>query len=554
MRGKWKRIVALAMSFAIATTMMPLNVFAATGLDNDTGDLVEQAGLTVTATKANNGDGTYDVAYTAVLDGLGGFASKIGINGSDTEHLKNMRVTCVLSDNLVKNITVPTAADFTESGDGAANFDLVSVNKVGNDIHIVYKLKESLVESWADSGNTAYYSQPDKIAEAIDKSMTISATQEDVDDDLLRNDITTHAWIEISYEGGNIPWFGIEKMEAAEFSGKILTGIGWPSSGSGSVTPPTKPNEFEITVEKTDGNKGSVNIGTTTGSTGTGNSGKATAGDNVSVKIDDIKKGYRAVDVIITTKNGTQIHVDRNEVNEFEFEMPKGDVTIQVVYEVSATHPDDSGVSEKLNSDQHIAFMVGDDKGTFRPNANITRAEVAQIFYALLRDKNIPTTKTFDDVDPDAWYADAVNAMASLGAVKGVGDGNFEPNRKITRAEFATIAAYFANSASDKYGFKDVSEDHWAYNFISAASRYGWVAGVGGNIFEPDRNITRAEAATIVNNMLGRMGDYDMIDAGHGRRFPDVDNSHWGWYEIIEATDSHTHSNDSEFVEEIWHD
>ena len=214
--------------------------------------------------------------------------------------------------------------------------------------------------------------------------------------------------------------------------------------------------------------------------------------------------------------------------------------------------PDDSGVSDHLNTKDHIAFMIGDDKGTFRPNANITRAEVAQIFYALLINKNVPITKTFDDVDPDAWYATAVNTMASLGAVKGVGNGNFEPERKITRAEFATIAAFFANDSYSKFGFKDVSKDHWANPFITAAAGFGWVSGVGGNIFEPDREILRAEAATIVNNMLGRIGDYEKIDAGLGRQFPDVDKSHWAWYEIGEASMTHGFSFNRDFTKETW--
>jgi len=77
---------------------------------------------------------------------------------------------------------------------------------------------------------------------------------------------------------------------------------------------------------------------------------------------------------------------------------------------------------------------------------------------------------------------------------------------------------------------------------------------VGGNNFEPDRGIMRAEAATIVNNMLGRIGDKEMIDAGLGRSFPDVDKSHWGWYEIGEASSSHDHDFNDTFTSEFWAD
>lgn len=214
--------------------------------------------------------------------------------------------------------------------------------------------------------------------------------------------------------------------------------------------------------------------------------------------------------------------------------------------------PEVSGTSKLLNSDDHIAFMAGYTDNSFRPNASISRAEVAQIFYNLLRDQNVEITASFVDVAEDAWYAKAVNTLASLGVISGMGDQKYEPSRAITRAEFTAIAAKFANAVDGSASFTDVPASHWAYQSIATAASYGWVSGMGNNTFAPDRSITRAEAATIVNHMLGRLGDHDKIDAGAGKRFTDVSESHWAWYEIAEATTAHTYSFDSDRTAESW--
>lgn len=211
-----------------------------------------------------------------------------------------------------------------------------------------------------------------------------------------------------------------------------------------------------------------------------------------------------------------------------------------------------TGVARYLNTDDHIVYMVGDDKGNFRPEDPITRAEVAQVFYNLLLNKNIEITTTFDDVPADAWYAKAVNALASLGVLNGVGDNKFEPNRSITRAEYATIAAKFAYTAYSDVRFDDVPETHWAYESISSAAAYRWIAGVGDNMFMPDRAIKRVEAATMINNVLCRAADEEKADAGLCRQFPDVPKDYWGYYNIAEATTGHDYILDEDMMNETW--
>ncbi len=214
--------------------------------------------------------------------------------------------------------------------------------------------------------------------------------------------------------------------------------------------------------------------------------------------------------------------------------------------------PDETGVAKLLNTDEHKLFMIGDDKGMFRPGDSITRAEVAQMFYRLLRDQNVAITKTFADVKENAWYATAVGVLASSGIINGTSETTFEPARAITRAEFTAICTRFAKAASGSVSFTDVSVNHWAYGAISTAVSYGWVRGDGTGKFNPDAKITRAEAAAIVNRVLGRLGDSAAIKAGEGKRFPDVSESFWGFIDIVEATTDHDYRFDASRQNEMW--
>jgi len=215
-------------------------------------------------------------------------------------------------------------------------------------------------------------------------------------------------------------------------------------------------------------------------------------------------------------------------------------------------NPDITGVSDVLNTDEHIVYMIGDDNGNFRPDDSISRAEVATIFYRLLRDKDIEITARFSDIADGEWYAEAANTLGTLGIFKGEGDNKFNPARPITRAEFIAVASRFAKPAKGGMTFVDVPEDHWALGNIETAAAYGWTNGVGGNCFNPDSDITRAEAVAIVNRMLGRLGDISKIDAGNCRQFPDVAADHWARYNIAEATTEHDYTFNVNHSKENW--
>lgn len=204
--------------------------------------------------------------------------------------------------------------------------------------------------------------------------------------------------------------------------------------------------------------------------------------------------------------------------------------------------PDDTGVSDWLNTKDHLAYLAGYPGGTFGPDQNMTRAEAAQMFYNLLLEKDVEITVEFVDVPEDAWYATPVNTLASLGILSGVGNGRFDPERSITRAEFTVIAMKFANTSGGGVNiFSDVNEDDWFYSAVVDSTQYGWINGYPDGTFRPEATISRAEVTVIVNHMLGRAADRPYVIAHEEElnTFGDVNRGHWGYFHIAEATNAH---------------
>ena len=222
---------------------------------------------------------------------------------------------------------------------------------------------------------------------------------------------------------------------------------------------------------------------------------------------------------------------------------PGGTIAIEKDPE-DPTDPDQTGVSDLLETDDHIQYLFGYPDGSFGPDRNMTRAEAAQMFYNLLKNQNVEAEPTFDDVPDGAWYATPVNVMAELGIVDGVGDDKFEPNREITRAEFTTMAMRFAKVPSGGVNiFTDVAPSDWFYSYVVNSIQYGWIEGYGDGTFRPDRLITRAEVTTIVNRMLDRQADMAFVIQNRDKltKFTDLTTEHWAYYTIVEATNEHNY-------------
>ena len=269
---------------------------------------------------------------------------------------------------------------------------------------------------------------------------------------------------------------------------------------------------------------------------------------------------YITVDVPSNVGNAAELAANKEYVKTLEFgndaditEWKSNEVTLLLKRSGAGTpvvpNPNPGGSKEPsdLNITDHFAYVIGYPDGTVRPNGNVTRAEVATIFFRMLKDdareKYWKTDNRYSDVKSTDWYNNAISTLSNMGIIDGYPDGTFRPNAGITRAEFAKIAVSFFDWA-DVYAvnsFVDVRDSAWYANYVAVAAEIGLIEGYGGNVFRPDATITRAEACTIINRTLGRAPDADhLLPVTQMNTWPDnSDTGVWYYAQIQEATNSH---------------
>ena len=251
--------------------------------------------------------------------------------------------------------------------------------------------------------------------------------------------------------------------------------------------------------------------------------------------------------------NKSAILCDKENTKLAEFPKPSVSYTIK-----SSSGSHSGGSRPSLNTKDHYGYIIGypvdyytgqpttdQTKKPVRPEGKITRAEVATIYFRMLTDESRTKfwsqSNSYSDVKAGDWFNNAVSTLSNAGIIAGYEDGSFKPNGYITRAEFATIAArFFDVTYNGKDLFPDIS-GHWAKDYINQAANKGFVNGYEDGTFKPDRNITRAEAVTLVNRTLDRHPDKshftkDMLV------WPDnMDQTKWYYADMQEATNSHTY-------------
>ena len=219
--------------------------------------------------------------------------------------------------------------------------------------------------------------------------------------------------------------------------------------------------------------------------------------------------------------------------------------------------PEDPDKPE-LNTEDHYAYIVGYEDGSVQPEGDITRAEVATIFFRLLTDESRneywSQTNPYSDVSADDWFNNAVSTLTNAGVLDGYEDGTFKPNGNITRAEFATITARFFEATYDGENLFPDIEGHWAQDYINEAANAGIVNGYEDGTFRPQQYITRAEAVTMVNRTIERHPDADHL-LDDMITWPDNPETAWYYEQIQEATNSHEYTmntDDEQNPYEIW--
>ena len=259
-----------------------------------------------------------------------------------------------------------------------------------------------------------------------------------------------------------------------------------------------------------------------------------------------VKEGYKFegwyTDKALTNKV-TSVKVDK-------------DITLYAKW-IEAPLDEQGSNRPSILTDVHHAYIVGRENNLVAPQENITRAEVATIFFRLLTDeiRNDYYSKenTFDDVNSEDWFNTAVSTLTNIGIISGRSDTQFAPNAYITRSEFATIAARFSKGEYDgETMFTDIS-GHWAESYINRAAFLGWIVGDNG-LFRPDDFITRAEAMTLTNRVLGRQPESidDILTDDMVKFIDNADVNAWYYLAIQEATNSHDYEMKADGKHEKW--
>jgi len=204
----------------------------------------------------------------------------------------------------------------------------------------------------------------------------------------------------------------------------------------------------------------------------------------------------------------------------------------------------------KTGNVTHKRYISGYENGTFRPDKTMTRAEAAVMIYGLL--KEVPEERAaFDDVSPEDWYYDAIGVLAAAGIIVDE-DELAEPMEEISRGEFVAMLSRFFPKSEAECDFADVSPDSPWYEHIAKACQLGWIDGYDDGLFYPYRTISRAEAATVINNVLGRSADESYADGIILPLFEDVSPEHWAYYDIMEASLTHSPTM-IHGIDESWH-
>lgn len=269
------------------------------------------------------------------------------------------------------------------------------------------------------------------------------------------------------------------------------------------------------------------------------------------------KNGSQNKDSLYTNKSATLYPVDSDGVCGIPENFQKPTVS----YTVSGGNSGgNNGGNSKpsLNTKDHYGYIIGypvdyytgqpttdQTKKPVRPEGKITRAEVATIYFRMLTDESRTKfwsqSSGYSDVKTGDWFNNAVSTLSKAGIIAGYEDGSFKPNGYITRAEFATIAArFFDVTYNGKDLFPDIS-GHWAKDYINQAANKGFVNGYEDGTFKPDRNITRAEAVTLVNRTLDRHPDKNHFTKDMLVWPDNMDQTKWYYADMQEATNSHTY-------------
>ncbi|TBL71094.1 InlB B-repeat-containing protein [Paenibacillus thalictri] len=193
-------------------------------------------------------------------------------------------------------------------------------------------------------------------------------------------------------------------------------------------------------------------------------------------------------------------------------------------------------ISGEIESGEHQPYMVGYPDGLFHPERGITRSEVAAILSRIIPvSAQAAESRSFPDVDRSHWAAAEIMTATEQHWMEGYQNGNFAPEKQVTRAELAQIILNVKKWDKVKESsFTDVA-GHWAEPAIAAVEQEGVISGYPDGSFRPDQIMAREEAVKIFNHILNRQAQPINV----APKWPDVPETHWNYKEIMEASVQH---------------
>ena len=350
----------------------------------------------------------------------------------------------------------------------------------------------------------------------------------------------------------------VEGVDGKDTTAPATPTVTAKEDGSVEITPPTDVDIKSLDITYTP--EGSTDPKTATATKGA--NGKWTSSDKdvtvdpatgkITIAADKVADGS---DVEVTAKDKTG---NTSKEATAKAKKPTGGKTnpsiIGGYWFLGYNEKEETEPVEKLEQGNHFKYIYGYADKTVRPEGTITRSEAAAMIARLagldMSDKSKPAFKD----TPSAWYNTAINAMVKKDLMFADKDGNFRPNEPITRGEFAR-ALYYIDHKSDKIApFADV-KGHVYEDAINQAFGNGRIAGYPDGTFKPEAKIQRAEAARILNRFAGRSVQAKGIADYKARliHFTDLPTSHWAYYEIVEAANSHRYHRMNKYnIEEMW--
>ena len=321
----------------------------------------------------------------------------------------------------------------------------------------------------ADAALTANASWPSGTVQWVDK------------DGKVLNPATTEVKANTAYQWKFTP----DSKNYDPIEGSITLYYGSTGGGGSTTYPVSTPSKTE---------NGSVSVSPK----------NASRGDTVTITVKP-NDGYVLDDLAVTDKNGNDLKLTDKGNGKYTFTMPAGKVEVKASFaEEAETSPFADVATDaycydavKWAAEQGITGGIGNN--LFGPNQPCTRAQIATFLWRAAGSPEPKDMSSFSDVPADSYYAKAVAWAVENGITTGTGDGKFSPDATCTRAQSVTFLfrAYKA-SADGMPAFRDVAASAYYAEAVKWATDNGITNGIGGGLFGPDNDCTRAQIVTFL--------------------------------------------------------